>query len=332
LTYNLAIGPMSAEIIESVFKYSHNFNKPLMLIASRNQIDTDSGYVCTTSEYMEMVEKLRRKFPRSQVLICRDHCGPGFGPKWENINDLEATKKTIKNDLEHGFDLIHIDLCKAKCDSHKQRLSLTKEMMSYAIDIRSDVLFEIGTDENVGIPEDNVDRIVSDLKSCQEIANPIFYVVQTGSLVSRYKNSGTFNRNLAKSMAQALHENGAKLKEHNADYLNEKQIKERNGIVDAFNIAPQLGVIQTETTILQSLIYGIDIEPFKELVVRSGNWKKWSNSQDEMEQLMLAGHYHFADDEYRRLMKKLLERNWATKKAIQQYMWLLIEHYLFSMG
>lgn len=43
--YKLGIGALSSEIIEAVFRYSNNNLIPLMLIASKNQIDWDGGYV-----------------------------------------------------------------------------------------------------------------------------------------------------------------------------------------------------------------------------------------------------------------------------------------------
>ena len=45
LSATLGIGPMSSEIIEAVFRFSHYYRKQLMLIASKNQIDYSGGYV-----------------------------------------------------------------------------------------------------------------------------------------------------------------------------------------------------------------------------------------------------------------------------------------------
>src|SRR4051812_15384473 len=105
----LAIGPMSSEIIEAVFYYSNFFRVPLMLIASKNQIDYAGGYVnnWTTAEYMEFVNTMKKQYPLAKVKICRDHCGPGFNGK----TDLKDVYKTIEEDIKTGFDLIHIDFC-----------------------------------------------------------------------------------------------------------------------------------------------------------------------------------------------------------------------------
>ena len=191
-TSKLACGPMSREVVEAVFRYSHKFEQPLMLICSRNQVNANDGYVFTTKEYVEYVAKMRRKYPVAKIMICRDHCGPGFGSPSDS---LESVKDTIRCDLEYGFDLIHIDLCNAITEwntnalafertmPHKEKIQNTAELMQFALNIKPDIRFEIGTDANIGRAEDNINRIIEDVRACQKIANPTFYVVQTGSLV-----------------------------------------------------------------------------------------------------------------------------------------------------
>ena len=44
MDFRLGFGPMSREVIEILCNYSHNNKKPLMIIASRNQVDAESGY------------------------------------------------------------------------------------------------------------------------------------------------------------------------------------------------------------------------------------------------------------------------------------------------
>lgn len=59
---NLGIGPMSSEVIESVYKYSAINNQPLMLIASKNQIDHSSGYVnnWNTKQYSLFLKSIKK--------------------------------------------------------------------------------------------------------------------------------------------------------------------------------------------------------------------------------------------------------------------------------
>ena len=108
MNFKLGFGPMSREVITSIATYSKEKNEPLMLIASRNQVDAESGYVMTTPELRQLLSTL----PTENLWICRDHCGPYFLDVEKGLplrDAVEASKKTIAYDIEQGFDLIHID-------------------------------------------------------------------------------------------------------------------------------------------------------------------------------------------------------------------------------
>jgi hypothetical protein len=328
---------MSKEIIEAVFRHSHKYGKQLMLICSRNQVDVNTGYVFTTPQYMIYIAKMKHKYPQADVLICRDHCGPGFGISNRfdiPNNNLESVKDTIRCDLEHGFDLIHIDLCHAFMP-HLEKLRNTTKLMELALDIKPDIMFEIGTDENIGEAETNVDRIISDIRTCQQVANPIFYVIQTGSLVYEAHNAGSFDIDKVGVMHDVLANCNVKLKEHNADYLTSQKITKRKGIVDAVNIAPQLGVVQTSHVLSKALLYGLNIQPFTNEVACGGNWSKWSdqkNSQVNHYRLwtLIAGHYHFNGPAYQQLIAEL-SCKMNIEESIIGEITKVIEHYLFAL-
>ena len=110
-TRRIGIGPMSPEVIEATYKYSDINNIKIMLIASKNQIDHSGGYVnnWNTARYTRFCNSLKKQNKNSKVLLCRDHCGPGFNGNF-SLNDVY---KTINSDIKSGFDLIHIDFCHA---------------------------------------------------------------------------------------------------------------------------------------------------------------------------------------------------------------------------
>lgn len=327
LKAKLACGPMSPEIIEAVFRHSHRYDEQLMLICSRNQIDQYNGYVFTTKKYMDYIAKMRSRYVQANVLICRDHCGPGFGAP---DNTLDSVRDTIRCDLECGFDLIHIDLCHLSIP-HVEKMQKTLQLMEFARGIRSDVMFEIGTDENVGVAETDVNRITADIQTCQEVANPVFYVVQTGSLVREAYQAGSFRTDAVRLMKKVLHKCGTRLKEHNADYLSANQIAYRKDVVDAVNIAPQLGVIQTNYILSQALIYGIDTKPFIDEVVGGGKWRKWVDGSTNYQlYALIAGHYHFGGPAYKRLTEQLALRTNVVENVICDII-KVIEHYLFAL-
>ncbi len=324
----LGIGPLSSEIIEAIFRYSHYFRKELMIIASKNQIDYNGGYVnnWTTKEFMGFIEEMRLKYPNSDIKICRDHCGPGFN----GIFDLEDTYRTIKTDIENGFDLIHIDFCNFK-GLEEEKLEESKKAIEYAQSLNPRILIEVGTDENVGTNFGmmNLEEIEREIDFFTSFCRPEFYVVQTGSLVKEMNQAGNFNKEFLKKISSLIQSKGLKLKEHNADYLSKEDIDLRKDIVDAMNIAPQLGVIQTALILKKCLIYGIKFDDFFEEVYQGKRWKKWLNSNTEENKLLcflIAGHYHFSSDRYKRIMNQLKEREDIEEEIIKSMM-DLIDHY-----
>lgn len=305
---------MSPEIIEGIIKASSKLRKSFMLISTKNQIDWNGGYVnkWTTGQYVRFVNRIIKKYKESRVYLCRDHCGPGFK------NDcLDDVYRTIYDDIENGFDLIHIDFSKLSSDK-KVILDETKKVIEWILKKDKEIKIEIGTEENTGEYKDNIEKIKKEIDFIKEFLIPEFFVIQTGSLVREINQVGSFNKKFIAKIHEFLLHNDVKLKEHNADYLNFEMIKERREIVDAMNVAPQLGVIQTETIVNEALIYGIDINPFLERSYKSKAWEKWlyrNTYKNKMLCSIIAGHYNFTSDEYKELVFKL-EKYINIKKLI----------------
>ncbi|MBI2102540.1 class II fructose-bisphosphate aldolase [Candidatus Woesearchaeota archaeon] len=324
----LGIGPMSSEIIEAVFRYSHLRRKPLMLIPSKNQIDHNGGYVnnWTTKQFMDFIQKMRTMYPQSKVKICRDHCGPGFNGNF----DLEDTFNSIKSDVQHGFDLIHIDFCHFQ-GSKEERFEASRKAVELCLQLNPNIELEIGTDENEGTKFSlvNLQELEEEIDFFKSFCNPTFYVVQTGSLVKEINQVGSFNQHFIRKVHDLLTAKGLKLKEHNADYLSKEEIGLRQGIVDAVNIAPQLGAVQTMLVIKKCLVYGIDFQKFIEDVYQGGKWKKWlyANSQDnKFLCACIAGHYRFSQEPYQRIIEQLEQREDIHETIINEIM-EVIGHY-----
>lgn len=325
---DLGIGPMSTEAIEAAFRYSHYHRRQLMLIPSKNQVDAHGGYVngWTTQQFMEFVRDMRTTYEHSDVLICRDHCGPGFNGNY----DLTDTYDTIRDDIENGFDLIHIDYCHFK-GTKDEALMESKKAVEFALSLNPNILLEIGTDENMGsnynLP--NIAEIEREVDYFKAVCTPEFYVVQTGSLVKEINQAGNFNREFTEKIAELLHRKGMKLKEHNDDYLTQAEIQIRKGLVDARNIAPQIGVVQTQLVLTKCLIYGIDFQEFLDDVYASGKWKKWMHNNTPDNKFLcavIAGHYRFSSESYKKIIGELSERE-DIKESIINSLTEIIEHY-----
>lgn len=329
LTSTLGVGPMSTEIIEGVFRFSHYHRKQLMLIASKNQIDFAGGYVNNwkTSEYMDFVKKMKFVYPNSDVKICRDHCGPGFNGNY----DLSDCYQTMEDDIKNGFDLMHVDFCHFRGDKD-QKLEESKKAVEFCLKLKPGILLEIGTDENLGAAYNlpNLSEIANEVEYFKNFCAPEFYVVQTGTVVREINQAGSLNRQFIEQISQMLHEKGLKLKEHNADYLTKAEISSRHGLVDAMNIAPQLGVVQTSVVLAKCLIYGVNTEEFLDEVYKKEKWKKWMHKNTPENKMLcckIAGHYHFASDAYKKIIAQLAEREDINETLINAAM-DVVGHYL----
>ncbi|HII14377.1 MAG: hypothetical protein QT08_C0009G0104 [archaeon GW2011_AR17] len=322
------IGPMSPEIIEAVYRYSHFHRTELMLIASKNQIDHKKGYVnnWSTQEYAEFLKGMKEKYKNSNVKICRDHCGPGFN----GIDELSDVYSTIETDIKNAFDLIHIDFCHFK-GSKEEMFAESKKAIEYCLKLNPNIHLEIGTDENIGakFSINDLSALGEEIDFFKSFCKPEFYVVQTGSLVREINQAGAFNKDFIAKVSEVIHGKGLKIKEHNADYLTGEEIAERKGIVDAMNIAPQYGVIQTQLILTKCLQYGVRFDNFLELVYKGGKWKKWLEKNTEVNKhlcCMIAGHYHFASPEYKKIVQEL-EKYEDVNETIINAMMEVIGHY-----
>jgi len=322
LNSGLGVGPMSPEVVEAVFRYSNYHRKELMIIASKNQVDYNGGYVnrWSTVEFMRYINRMKEEYPNAVVYICRDHCGPGFN----GIDDLKDTRKTIEADIENGFDLIHIDFCHFK-GSKDQQLKESKKAIEYCLKLNPDIILEVGTDENAGTNYNlpNIEEIKKEIDFFKGFCDPEFFVVQTGSLVKEINQVGSYNKQFVQNIAEVLRENNMKLKEHNADYLSQEGVSLRSGMVDAMNIAPQLGVIQTKLTIQKCLTYGINFDDFLNEAYGGKKWKKWLHTNTPDNKFLcsvVAGHYHFSSESYKNIIKQLKGREDIQDSIISSVM------------
>ena len=281
-----------------------------MIIASRNQVDAESGYVMTTPQIREQLTSL----PTDYIWMCRDHCGPYFLDAEKNLNlhdAVEATKKTIAYDIEQGFNLIHIDTSRVE-DTY----GIAEELFKFCLDLNPNIQFEFGTEENVGVAAGAI-KYKADVAFAKNIPNMQYVVAQTGSLCHEDHQAGGFETATVKELVEVANTNGVKMKEHNADYLSADEIGLRSAVgVHALNIAPQLGVVQTK--LLRRLV---EQHPdaqgqwadFATEVVASGRWSKWTDSDDRDHQVNVAGHYCFSSSKYQALINVLNQRtDWRS--------------------
>ncbi len=344
----LGIGPMSKNCVDAVIELADEIEHPLMLIASRRQIECNEhggGYVnnWSTESFADYVQKKDKK---GFVILCRDHGGP-----WQNYQEvagklsledaMESAKKSFEADIKSGFEIIHID---PSIDIHKtitgkevmERVyELYEFCMNRAAAFDKTIRIEIGVEQQTGEIEDTLGfkEMLVKIKNFCRIKNflpPLFVVAQTGTLIKETENIGNFKnyiegteKDLKKSklinLLKTCFNSEIYLKEHNADYLSNEALSWHPKIgIPAANIAPEFGV--SETLYILEICRKFNLkeekEDFLSLAFESGKWKKWMKDKsqaDDRQKAIIAGHYIFSKEEFKeiaeRIRKKCSQKN-----------------------
>ena len=307
----LFLGPMSKNVIEAVCSYK----APLGLVASRRQIECSGGYVngFDTLNFHAFVRACSK-----EVLIERDHAGPLQG--MNNDDGLIS----LCSDAQL-FDIIHIDIWK-RYRGLEIAAYKTAEYINFCENIKEG-LYEVGTEQDIRpyTPKE-LEFFLSILK--KELKNTfdkiIFVVIQSGTSLEGAHNKGVFNEYKLKDMIEVCKNFNKNSKEHNGDYLDPLLIKQKFDLgLDAINIAPELGRIETQIVLeyLKNDPENLDI--FYKLCLNSGKWKRWlgNNFMGNNNLLIeVCGHYVFNDIHFKKIIagkEDLIQIE--TKKRIHNF-------------
>lgn len=291
---NFFIGPMTQNVIDACIEFSNETNCKLGFIASRRQIDENGGYVgYRTEDFIKYV-----KYKTNNILVCRDHSGPLQGQLSNSPRVYD--KDSLETDALNGMDIIHIDPWKLY-NKYEEGLNETINEIFFVNYVNKKVRFEIGTEEAIRRFEtDEFYKLLRDLKfNLGNIFDNIQYaVIQSGTRLFGTKNVGSFDNERLKEMIDICKSFNILSKEHNGDYLSNAGIKYRfDNDLDAINIAPEFGVIETKI-ILQ---HANDKQFFQiyNVCFEGGKWKKWLNNgfgfdfdSRKKELIEVCGHYH----------------------------------------
>lgn len=311
----LGVGPMSQTCVAATAELAAEYNVPLMLIASRRQIDCAAfggGYVenWTTEAFAETVKQAA---PDGRLILCRDHGGPWQGNNEASFSADEAmarAKQSYAADIASGFGVIHIDpsLSPSGEPDHATIMKRVYELLGFCWEEAqkrgADIVFEIGTEEQhaeVGNPEELAQTLddVATFCTTNGIPMPVFMVAQTGTKVLEMENVGLFEKLLnmphgaahtttitgalpphAKipAIVELFNQRGIMFKQHNTDYLSNHALQQVTRLgVHAANVAPEFGVAETKTIVhtLRSNGMADVAETFVALANASGKWGKW---------------------------------------------------------
>lgn len=338
----LGVGPMSKACVDSAIQLSAECKLPLMLIASRRQIDSEQmggGYVnnWSTEEFARYVSNCDNV---ENLWLCRDHGGPWQSEKEKNAGlslekAMESAKQSFEVDIASGFKVIHLDPSidfegNLDVEAALERLfELYEFCWAVAQKNKKEVIFEIGTEEQSGSTNSaaeltyTLDRVTS-FCAKHKMPAPTFVVVQTGTRVLETRNVGSFSSSLRikgelapeiqiPQMVEICQRYGVMIKQHNSDYLPTQDLCWMPNLnIHSANVAPEFGVEETKSLLALMDNYKLKIlkDRFLELAFNSGKWKKWmikdSNATD-VDRAIIAGHYVFSTSEFLEIKKEMAE-------------------------
>ncbi|RPK08283.1 class II D-tagatose-bisphosphate aldolase non-catalytic subunit [Priestia endophytica] len=354
----LGIGPMSGRLLRASFELAKEKDFPLLFIASRNQVDAEElggGYVNGWNQqtFMKAIRSTAEQVGFNGLYyVCRDHGGPWQRDKERNDHldeetAMELGKKSYVADIEAGFDLLHIDPTKDPFEMGKvipleTVLKRTVELIEYCEQERKkrnlpEIGYEVGTEETNGglTSTETYESFIIELTNELErkgLPKPTFIVGQTGTLVKKTENVGTFNFSNAKDLARVAKKYGVGLKEHNGDYIEDDVLLAHlPAHITATNVAPQYGTEETRAYLSLSKVEeklkeeGLIKEKSNirnillEHAIKSERWRKWVVGEqkdvtvDEIfkdenlaeEILDIAGHYTFNNEEVKEGIQQL---------------------------
>ena len=293
MTPRVFLGPMTVNTVEAIKQLS----LPIGLIPSRRQVEYDGGYTgYTTKELYESIND-------SEVLLCRDHAGPGQGAKEDDgyISLVEDVKY---------MDVIHIDPWK-KVSSIEDGIAQTLELIHYCLTINPFQRFEVGTEQAIyEYSAEDLDHILNRLKINlgDNFDNIEYACVQSGTgldLPGR-KNTRNFDSKKLSDFISVCKRYNVKSKEHNGDYLVDNfGIATRFNLgLDAINIAPELGQLETEYYLYKIGSNSDLFNKFYDICYDSRKWEKWVTREISKHELILTcGHYIVNTPEFKQEIK-----------------------------
>ncbi len=232
-------------------------------------------------------------------LLQRDHSGPDQG----QIDD--DGYESLKHDCKY-LDMIHIDPWK-KYPTFNDGLEWTIDMINYCYDIDPNIQFEVGTEEAIRRFEsyelnDLLHQLQLSLKP--EVYNQIKYlVIQSGTSLKGTTQTGHYDKQRLIEMINVAKHFNLLSKEHNGDYIPVSVIKEKFNLgLDAINIAPEFGLIETQTY-LDEIESTYLFEKYFQICHDSKKWIKWVNGDfnpylNKKELIKICGHYVLSNIEF----------------------------------
>jgi len=308
------IGPMTKNVVDVIIDFCNTTGYTIGLIPSRRQIEHNNGYVnnWNTKDFSEYV-----KSSCSNILLQRDHGGPSQG------NDIDTGLTSFIDDCKY-LDLIHIDPWK-QYPKLSDGIEYTVNLIKFCYSLNPNIQYEVGTEESIRrFDASELNELIHNLKILLEpkIYNQIKYlVIQSGTSLKGNFQMGNFESKRLVDMINVCKYHGLLSKEHNGDYIPIDVIKQKFNLgLDAINIAPEFGLIETQTY-LDNIQDDETLFEFWKICYESKKWEKWVQDdfnpfENKTALIQICGHYVLSYTEFLVIKKKYPYIDSEIKKRI----------------
>ena len=327
----LCISPISPEVIRAGLLSARNRAKPIVFIASLNQVDIDGGYTgLTPRKFRELIDSLRRELNvRSEVILEADHVGPWL--KDEHVykrlsyeDALNSVMRSIEEVVKAGYDLIHIDTTvdlesPTGYSSIDDAVNRAVDLIEYAenlakgLDVK--LSYEVGSDRwkltNPLMFEEFLRKLVERIKAIggDVLSRVIFSTTDVGLEV---RPGNRINPNSITKYVEVAKKYNTYLKIHSGDYLENAEILTRLN-VGGLNIGPMLADI-TYKTVKNILIENLGdraqdvLDKINQSIISADKLSKYTKkslSGIEEYKLGIASRYIWSKDDVRNLLLRI---------------------------
>jgi hypothetical protein len=287
---------MSKNIVDIIIDFCNETGYKMGLIPSRRQVEWNGGYVnnWTTNDFSKYINRKTHN-----IILQRDHSGPGQG-QYDDSGFL-----SLINDCKY-LDLIHIDPWK-KYPLFNEGLEWTIEMIEVCSALNPNLGYEVGTEE--AIRRFEAYELADLMHQLQHRLSPKIYkqikylIIQSGTSLKGINQIGHYDSERLKEMISVCKQFNVLSKEHNGDYIPVSVIHEKFNLgLDAINIAPEFGLIETQTY-LNEINDSELFEKYFQICYESKKWVKWVNNDfdpylNKKELIKICGHYILSNPEF----------------------------------
>lgn len=350
----LAVCPTSDAVLRAALQAASQAQAPLLIAATRNQVDIDGGYTGWTPQaLMDRTETICASLSEAPpVITCVDHGGPwckdaerNAGASWREAK--AGTQATLRAALDAGYRYVHID---ATIDPHRHgpppvsdMVDRTDALLRWTEAYRREngmphITYEVGIEEvappDVTDPSKRLEAFLTQLDATlpSDMA-PTFVVSDVGTSFG----TGQFDATHAQQVVEQVRAHGALVKAHYSDFVDALDAYPRCGMGGA-NIGPGLSAVEYQALReLEALAKAIDATPtwhnaLSNALVRSGRWRKWVEHDgafdaldDETQNRLLetGSRYVWADPEVEAARTELYDQVARYRDADAYVVWRL---------